>query len=247
MIEFTHDNKKYVLKDPTAEQLSEADFRYAAMYSKCLKNGILTQDAMLELLIKDKLISEDMATKQVELQQSISDLEEKLNKTNSKEKKIKIAKEMLALRRELFDIISSVNNYMFTTAESLADDARIKYIVFATLVDEDGNPVFTNYDEFVNQKEGVAITAISKYLLHRSGIPEGFSTPEEKALKELGVMNEEGLLLNKDGKYVDTLGRLIDKRSRFVDEEGYLINIDGKYVNENGEVVSPDQKVKGDF
>ena len=245
MIEFTVNGKQYKLQKLTAHQLSEAEFRYATMYNKCLKNGILTRDKMLQMIIDNELIDKETLNQQEQIQKDIIDLEAKIQKTTNKKKQIKLAKELWIKRQTLFLIISRINTLLENTAEAMADEEKVKYSVFCSLVDEDGNAVFDSYDDFVNSDSPVVFEAISKFLFHRAGVDKGIQTIENNILKENKLLSEDNILLNEDGKMIDLNDNLIDKNYRLVDKDGYLINNNGEYVDDRGNIVPEHNKVKG--
>jgi len=247
MIEFEFDGKKYRLNDLTAEQLSEASFKYAMWYNKCIQNGILTNEQMVDVLIERKLWTEEETKQKINLQNEINELEKKLSKTKAKTKQLSIAMRLRNLRNQLVILQSKQSELMKQTAESLADQYKTQWIIFIALADEDGNRLYTDYDDFVRSMDPVVAEAAKQYIYSQLGFDADKSTPEDAILMAHGKMDRNGFLLDDKGRLVNESGQLIDKLYRLVDEEGFLINQEGDYINENGSIVSIDNKVKGLF
>lgn len=247
MIEFVVKGKKYRLRQPTHAEITESDIKQAATYSRCLREGILTQDQMIDLLVKNNKSFEEDYNRLIELRKKITELEKSLLKQKSEKKKLQIAREIRILRGEFNMLNRRQSEFLQMTADNIADNERTKYLVFCILEDENGNRLYDDFDEFSNSDDPIILEAIRQYIFRRAGFDPNKLHPEEEILRNKGMLTDDGYLLDSEGKIVNEQGQYIDKIYRLVDKEGFLIDAEGNYIDEYGHVVDEEHKVKGIF
>ncbi len=247
--DFTANNKNFKLRQLNADELSGAELKYSAIFSKALREGVLTNAAMIKIMLEQKMWTEEEEKELREARTKVQELEKSFNDAKTPKKKEEFALSLRLARFSLNFISNKQTRMLNNTAESLADYEKLKYICFMSLTDDNGNRVFSTYDEFANANDGhpEIQEAIKLIMYKQAGVDLNAKNIEDKYLIEVGKMNDDGMLLDKNGKLIDEFGKLIDKNFRFVDESGYLINKDGKFVNKEGVEVKEKDKVLGDM
>lgn len=247
--DFDIKGKKYKVRQLNAKELSESDLRYSATFSGALRNGILTNNAMVKLLIEQKVWTDQEEKELDDARKRLIDAEKSFSDAKTPKKKEDAALTLRSARQGFSAISNRQTRMLNNTAESLADYEKLKYICFLSLANEDGEQVFSDYDDFVNAgDEHPEISEAMRIIMYKqAGADINAKSVEDKYLIEIGRLNKDGYLLNKDGKLVDELGRLIDRNYRFVDKNGYLVNVGSKFVDKDGNEVDESAKVLGDL
>jgi len=247
MIEFDVNGKKYRLRNLTADELRRADLLYSKVLHQALREGVMTNKEMINLMTERGQWTQEDEENINRFQKETLMLEEKLIKSATNKKKEEIAMNLKTTRAMLNLLRGRQIELLNNTAESMAEIEKANWIAFKCLVDGDNNQVYEDYDEFVNSTDPVRFEVLKQVLYRNAGLDPSHALPEDDVLKKVGRMNEDGFLIDKEGRIVDEFGNLIDKVYRRVDKEGYLVNESGKHIDENGHIVSKEAKVKGIF
>ncbi len=247
MFEFKVNGEKYELRNPTAQEHKKADLIYSEVFSNALREGVMTDDEMRKIINERKILSDDENKTIEDCDKKIQESEEKIEKLKQKDKKIEVATQLMNLRYMRNIVMSHVVSMLNNTAENIANSEKLKWLTFTTLVDKDGNPVYTDYDEFSNSKDVVATTALRHFIYINAGIDSNNPNIEDKVLKEIGYIDEEGYRIDDKGRLINDDAKLIDRLYRLVDENGFLVDDKGKFIDEEGNPVEDGKKVKGRF
>ena len=235
--------KKVVLILPNAKINKDAQLVYNQSFSAALKSGAILRQK-LDQVMREQGIWDD--TKQKEYDQimvDINDNEKKLASGGIALSEAKtLAVEMRGLRDSFRGLISERTSMDGNTAEGQADNARFNYLVYACMLDQEGNRVFDSFDHYEERADepfvvdGAAALAEKLY-----GLDPDYdkNLPENKFLQDYSFVDKDLRFVNDEGHLVDLDGRLVDDDGRFIkyDNDGnkVYIDIDGNVVTEEGD------------
>lgn len=219
------------VKKPSADIRIKSQLIYNKMIKEAIVAGSMLNRAVESEAVKLGLWNDELKAKAEAVADELRTLELKLrsgaNAFNTKEEAKGCALKMRELRSELIEINRSKDELYPITAESFADDARIKFYVSQCCIDNNtGKTYFKSYDDYLERSDSeVASAALGAYFeLMYSDVGDWQGNfYENKWLKDNGYVNDKY-------QFVDTKGRLVDS-------EGNLVNEDGRYINEAGEFV----------
>lgn len=234
------------VRKPTNDQLKEADVQKAKAWNKAFKEGVMTKNEVEKIMIERGTWSEEKTKQEVKLTQEILELEKKLylgdGKSSSKPKLSdgrRIAVEMKSKRLALRDLIAERLAMDENTAESLADNARFDYLVFACSFNADTNePLFESYEDYNSKGANAEAVAAAQLLAQMVyNLDEEFENklPENKFLKQFNLIDDDGSLINpKTKELIDLDGRKINKEGHYLDSDGHRVDIDGNRLSSDG-------------
>lgn len=182
------DDVKYFIDTPTAEHIREADWEYSKTFTRCLEEGITTSAEMVDILTRRDIIGPTFEQRANELSDNLALKIAELEDANDINTKRELSLEVARAREELFQWNQRLNGPMNNTAEQISDDARLEYLTSAMVVDEAGNPVWENYDNYLREKsQSLALRARFEVMLFLQGLDSNFleQTPEAVALREV--------------------------------------------------------------
>ncbi len=241
---FEFDGKEYAIMKPTTKVNEDATMEYNRVFSKALKSGALLRESLEKHMREQGLWDDDRQSKYLEILTKINENETTLRRGGIKLSEAKeIALTTKALRATLQNLIAEKNSLDVNTAQGQAESARFNQLLVSCLVYNDtGEVVFDSieqYDNTAQEDSGLAVKAAEIFASIYFGLDEDYETnlPENKFLTEHKFSDEEGNLLNKDGKKVDFLGRLVDENGRYINDEGEFIDVEGNRVDEEGNII----------
>lgn len=133
---------------------AEARKKYTEAYNSALDNGSIPRDKLQDYLLKKGIIDQSDIKKIEDMQTKIDKLLEPLNKGGIKLKEmIDRAKEASDIRASLYEARQNIFKYDHLTAESVAEDAKIMYYIWACFRNQDGTYVWKTFDEFKNSTD----------------------------------------------------------------------------------------------
>lgn len=238
------DQVTVVVRKPTNQQLKDADIQRAKTWNKAFKEGVLTKSEVEKLMIQRGTWGSEKSGRELQLTQEILELERKLYRGDGKSKpKLsegrKLAIEMKNKRMELRDLISERISMDENTAESLADNARFDYLVYACSYDADtGEKLFSSYEDY-NSKGATleAVTAAQLLAKMVYNLDDDFENklPENEFLNKFHLLDKEGNLVDpKTKNLIDINGKRINKDGFYIDDDGKRIDVDGNPIDERG-------------
>lgn len=153
-----------------------------------------------------------------------------------------LALELRSLRYKLDEIVNINTSYYSNTVEKYVQNERIKYFVYACLLDANTRTrFFKSYDEFKSAYEAdhkLILDAFdSYYKMVSTDLFVAKEYSEEKFLKKFNFVNDKGQLINEQGKMVDKDFRLIDEKGFYINENGQRIDYFGNLIDENGNII----------
>ena len=181
-------SKKYYIATPTADDVRGADWQYSKIYTKSLKEGIVTSAEMVDVLKLRGVIGPEFEKRQKELTDELAVEVEGLRNAEDMKSKQDLALKVATLRQELYEWNYRLNGPMSNTCEQIADDARLEYLTSRMVQAEDGERVWEEYSDFLKEKnQGFSMRARFEVMLYLQGLDSNFleQTPEATAIREI--------------------------------------------------------------
>ena len=229
---------------PTNEDIKAADIERAKAWNVAFKEGVMTKAEVEKVMRKRGVWTDQKSEREAFLTTQILELERKLYRGDGKSKpKLskgrEIAIEMRQCRAELRDLIQERISFDENTAESLADNARFDYLVFACSFNEEtGERLFKSFQDYSDRGSSlIAITSAQLLARMMYDLDNDFEDrlPENQFLKDFNLVDESGDLIDpKTKELIDAEGRRINKLGHYIDEDGNRVDIDGNPIDADG-------------
>jgi hypothetical protein len=241
--DFTVEEISYHIKQPSAKDSENATMEYNRVFSKALNSGALLREKLEQHMRNQDLWND---AKQKEYDDLIGDLnqsEMKLKKGAIKLSEARnIALDMRRTRVQLQELVAERNRADVNTAQGQAENARFNYLLTCCLVYKDSDKVvYPTVEEYLEKQadgtDAVGLIAAEKFGNLYFGLANDYEKglPENQFLKKWQFVDDELRLVNKQGQWVDTDGKLIDEFGRYVNEDGKFIDADGNPLTEAGD------------
>lgn len=241
----TPDGKELVVRTPNLKDIQNGQKVYNTTFKNALDSGAFLRTELDDVLKARGLWGPEKEAKFSSLKQELLDAERRLDGGGFKLSEAKdLALEMIRLRGEIRNLISSRTQLDTHTAEGQADNAKFNSLVASCLVykDNGGQAFYAGLDDYLNHgNDDVAGKAADQLTSLLYGVDSNLENklPEYKFLRQfkfvdekLRLINTDGHLVTEDGHLIDENGRYVDKDGNFVDKEGRLVDVDGNYVVE---------------
>ena len=238
----------YVVK-PSNQVISQADIHRAKRWNECIRDNVITKKELKTLMEDRGIWDKSKSDKEDEIGSKISDLEKKLYRgEGGKKPKVSegknLALEMRRLRSDLRELISERLGLEENTAEALADNARFDYFVAnCTFYKDSGKRVYNSVEDYNKRSsDSVAFTAASMLgnILYNLDSDFEKNLPENKWLNMFNLTDDEGSLVNSEGKTVDSEGRVINEQGHFLDDDGNRVDANGIPLDKDGNYILVD-------
>lgn len=252
-IRFTEKNSEgkdinVVIKRPGTKENSAATVYSNRVFADSVKNGCLTRQKLDDYMREQGLWDDEKADRLLELSNKIADGERQLarggktkdGKPFTKQQARTLAIDMRKWRFEQLRLVLKKQELDNFTAQAQAENAKFDYLVSCCILDEEGNRLFTDLDDYNSKaEEPYAIKAAGELAKLLNDFDPDFDKkrPENKFLLEHGFVNEDLSLIDKDGNLIDLKGNKIDKDGFRIDEEGRRLDDNGELVDEDGNPV----------
>lgn len=231
-----------LVKRPTAQQLRKAQIVYNQAYAEALQSGAIFRRKLESYLKQQNLWDE---ARQAEYEDITNRIEEGKTKLNAGGIKFsdakKIALDVKKARQLLLELVSDRTEADSHTVEGQADNTRFNYLVsVCTVYNDSGEPYFSSLDNYLeNASTPAAVEAAQNLAALLYGLDSDFEAnyPENKFLKEFGLVDEKLRFINKQGKLVDEEGRLIDETGRYINENNEYVDREGNRVDGDGNLI----------
>jgi len=140
------------LKEETLDIERKCDAEYHLAYTELMQKGIMPR-ATLERYMHEKNIWTKQSEDELrDLQSQIIKLQIELEKAETHDKGIEIAKQMGDLRAASLRLVEVKANVLSNSCESLADEIRRDaYLAYATVYADTNKPVFKDYADFIRR------------------------------------------------------------------------------------------------
>lgn len=223
---------------PTKEQNAQAQIIASKIFKDAVLSGALVRKALDDILIKQGIWNSE---KQAQVDKIDEEIRDKLIKLKSGGIKLTEARDIAVdiriarMNRSL--LLTERNAHDEFTAEAQSENAKFDYLCSVCIKDENGNPIFTDVDNYKEQADQPYVsTAAAKLAGLTYGLEENWESnlPENQFLTKFKFVDEELRLVNKEGKFVTKDGRLIDNNFRYINEQGEYVDTDGNRVDKDG-------------
>ncbi len=226
---------------PTQQQESEAMKAYYRVYNDRLKQGAPLRMQIMDTLRTRGLWTDEKQAKVEELQNEVTEKEFVLESGGIKLSEAKtVALELLDVRNDLADLLTSHNELDNVTVEAQADNAKFNYLVFlCTLDNKTKKPYFKTIEDYEKPVNAIIAAEASQELfnvMYNESTDFVAKLPEHAFLKEYKFVNDVGRLIDKNGK-------LVNRAGDHIDEEGYLLDNKSERISSTGKKLDG----KGDF
>jgi len=230
-----------VIKKPNHETRRNARIRYSAALSAALQQGAMMK-AEADKLIKDRGIwTDDNDTELQNMRRDLRKLEVDLEKHKPDENGRDLAVKISQKRGEIEEYITARSDLLNRTAERLAEDVEMEFLLQNCVHKKDGSQLFPDNDT-IDKYYGTntitdCISLLWAIMLNLDTNENEEKDPEQAWLLKHDLMDEKtGLLKDKDGRLVDVHGRLVDENGRFINEAG-------EHVDEFGFLVTDTESI----
>jgi hypothetical protein len=179
--------KEYMIIQPTANDIREADWKYSVVYTRSLSDGIATGAEMMDILRRRGIIGPEFEQRAEELTTKLNEKIWALELAESMEDKRALAVDVAEARDNVLMWNQRLNGPMGNTCEQLADDARLDYLTSCMVADMDGSRLWPTYDDYSKASQELILRARYEIMLYLQGLESDFleKTPEALAIKEV--------------------------------------------------------------
>jgi len=233
---FTFEGKDYVIKPVNAAASIEAQKIYNKAFKKAIEEGAILKKSLEDHMRRQGLWDDSKQEEYESLLKKSAGIEYKIK--NGEYKKASEVRdksiELKKIRNQLTSLLMIRNSMDSTTADGHADNERFFYLVSACIYDyETQKPVYTSLEDYHEHSETeLASKCASEFANFAYGLEENYEDKliENKLLKKLGLLDEEGHLTNKKGERVDLDGNLLNKDGARIDKDGNRIDINNNPI-----------------
>lgn len=145
------------------------------------------------------------------------------------------------LRGKLLELYAKRSQLDGATIEAVAENHKFDFLVSRCVVDATtGATFFKDLEDYIARKdEPIAAKAATKLAQMLYGYNEEYvnTLPEQQWLREYGFVNTDGRLTNRKGELVDREGRRVNEDGQYIDGKGNVVNADGKPIDQEGNPV----------
>lgn len=211
----------------------EGDIHYNNAFSEAIVNKLFLR-CQINSMLEERGVFDSKAVKvkTQKLRSELRSLEVQLKSARKEGRKMtksegrEIALRMRETRKELMNIGGDITRYYNNTVESVSDNERLNYFVYALTVHADtGKNYWKSYDEFKSDDSPVKSSAVDAFI-------KSFYGNDIDAEKDL---SENAWLIRH--KFMDEKLRLLDEKGRVINSNGHLINDDERLINADGQLV----------
>lgn len=236
----------YVVKFPTRQQNHIAELASIRAFNEAREAGAVPREKLSQYLTEHGMWDDTKQKRLEELSKNLLDGERQLargGKTKdgakfTKDQAKELAINMRIWRLEQLLLLAKSREMDRYTLESQAENTRFDCLVSECTFFEDGKPVFTDLDDYINRsEEEFARKAASELssLLYDMDDDYEKKRPENQFLIKYGFARDSDLHLTDDkGNLVDADGRRVNENGRLVNEKNQLVDVNGQAVDESG-------------
>lgn len=238
---------EYCVRKPNSNQQKEGQKVYNRAFKEALDSGCILRIKLDDFMREQKIWDDSKQEKLMTLNKQITARERKLQAGGFDfDEAVKLAKETRDLRDDLRELVADRTDLDVNTAEGQADNARFNYLLSVCLVYNDTQqPVFNSMDDYL-EKAGTrqATTGAEKFAQLWYNLDEDHEGKYEevKFMREYGIMNNNNHFINENGDLVDSDGRLVNEEGHYILSDGSLCDIDGNPMDENGNYIIEEKK-----
>ena len=225
---------------PNAAVHQESQRVWNKTLNQALASGAMLAKKKADLLKDAGIWNEDKEAEYEGMLKVIATKEAALKKGGiTKAQGKKLALEIRKLRADARRFRAAQNYLNDATAEDQADSKRFNYFIYACTLWNDGDRAgqryFDSFEEYEESESPVATEAGIQLLdlMYEIKDDAPLKTVENQFLIKYGFANEEGILLDEQGRLISDDGKLIDKDGFYVNDQGQKVDRFGNLVIED--------------
>ena len=165
-IEFVADDEKYFAIRPSQQDTMAAELVYKTKYSEALRHGAMTTAEALRIIEERNLFTDKDRKEISKLLVEVHSLGEKLKKINTLRDGINVIEQIRIKRLDVLRINMKRNSVLDNTAESYADEQRLQHYVVACTFKENGDPLFENRNQLLDNGDKESAALAVKYMIY---------------------------------------------------------------------------------
>jgi hypothetical protein len=143
---------KLKLKDETLDIERKCDTEYHLAYTELMQRGIMPRATLERYMHEKNIWTKENEVQLQDLQTQIVQLQIELEKAETHEKGLTLARSMGELRASCLRLVEVKANVLSNSCESLADEIRRDaYLAYATVYADTNKPVFKDYADFIRR------------------------------------------------------------------------------------------------
>jgi hypothetical protein len=239
-VKFEVKDKRYFIAKMDSRDLINGRKVYTKSFKKAVEDGAILKRSLDEHMRKQGLWDDEKQEEYTDLIRKSADLEYKIKSgqfkkaSQLKEKALELKK----LRQRTSEIMSVRNSMDSITAEGQADNDQFNYFVSVSVYDYlTQKPVFSSLEDYeASSDSDLAVACAKQFASYYYELEENYqdSFLENKLLKKLNLISEDGFLVNSGGQRVDEEGNLLDEEGARIDDKGNRIDINNNPIlNDN--------------
>ncbi len=216
--------KTVIIQKPGHKQLTEAQFYSASIFTKAKDSGMMLKSKLDGWLEEQKLFTKEDKERVKKLEEQLEAGELALTtKKHPDGTKVKlsegrkIAIDMNNARLALRILYSKKQQYDEFTIEGTVENARFDHLVSSCVLDEEGNPVFIDVEDYYDKKEEpYASEAAFKLMGLVFGVDEDWQkkTVENEFLLKYKFVDDDLNFIDKDGCKVNAKGDKVEPEAQ---------------------------------
>lgn len=190
---FEHDGKTYKVRLPNSKEREEGERIFSRTFSRALQDGCLLEAQVMKVARDQGLWDENKEAEIAAIKEDLQKKEEVLDEGGIElDEAIEVVREMKSLRAQLWINQLMLAELKSQSANHKAEAARTEYFVSRCLIDEKGNQVFKNVDDYYLQQNSelanLATFNFSKIWYNYN--EDSFSFPEDRFIKEFNLQDQ---------------------------------------------------------
>lgn len=147
--EFTYENKKFKLVQPTVKIMKEAKHRHTKVFTNCLKEGFYTKRKLeAQLSDGDFDVIQDHLTRRGEILKLFTETQSQLDLSEDPAEIDYLAELLSLYRSSLVQEDNSMNVVYSNTADQMSEDERLNFLMYSLIKNEDLSNVWDSYSDF---------------------------------------------------------------------------------------------------
>lgn len=190
--EFSFDEKKFIILEPTLNILRESKYKYSNAYTAAAKAGLYSQKKLETLLREEQSdVIDDFLSRRAELLKNLTDTQDLLEKAQDPNEILALAEMVKICREGLVREEMSMNNIFAITIEQLAEEDRVNFLTYSLVKDAEGKDIWKSFETFLDDNNFSFIDAC-KYNVYcwdfkvdplwRNSLPEELAIEKAKKL-----------------------------------------------------------------
>jgi len=160
--------KTYILVQPSNKVVRDSRWTYSIIFNQALKDGLLTERQMSQILNIDEKNSSADSDKLAALYIKAATLEKELTETEELTTKQEVADLLRETRAQIFDEEASIRAPYYNTAEQRAEESRIDFLLMYMVCnnDKDCSFVWTTKEEYEVESDMELMDTAKMHLMY---------------------------------------------------------------------------------